>query len=260
MDHATANAHTRDGEAEEQKQDKELELEIEECLQRWKHRAKWLGLALLATIAGVILGFMVPTTPGLSFEQFERIGTDVVRRYRKALAENDIATANRTLGILEQVVSATEAPSERLTRKLNDWVSFLVLPLFALANAGVEFSTAGFGELLRSHVAWGVFFGLVIGKPLGIAVFSWAAVKMGFASLPRHVNWGMVTAVGMLAGIGFTVSIFISSLAFDDRIMLTDAKAAILGASVAAGIIGYVALHRSLRKGPQPAAAQTAVE
>jgi Na+:H+ antiporter, NhaA family len=206
-----------------------------------------------ATIAGVILGFMVPTTPGLSFEQFDRIGTDVVKRYRDALAANDTATANRMLGVLEQVVSATEAPSERLTRKLNDWVSFLVLPLFALANAGVEFSTAGLGELLRSHVAWGVFFGLVIGKPVGIAVFSWAAVKIGFASLPHHVNWRMVTAVGMLAGIGFTVSIFISSLAFNDPVMLTDAKAAILGASVAAGILGYIALQRSVKQEPQPA-------
>ncbi len=213
-----------------------------------------------ATIAGVILGFMVPTTPRLSFEQFERIGTDVVKRYREALAGDDTATATRMLGVLEQVVSATEAPSERLTRKLNDWVSFLVLPLFALANAGVEFSTAGLGELLRSHVAWGVFFGLVIGKPLGIAAFSWAAVKMGFASLPHHVNWRMVTAVGVLAGIGFTVSIFISSLAFNDPVMLTDAKAAILGASVAAGIIGYLALHRSLREEPEPVAAQAAVE
>jgi len=213
-----------------------------------------------ATIAGVILGFMVPTSPRLSFEEFQRIGTDVVRQYRKALGANDIATANHALGILEQVVSATEAPSERLTRKLNDWVSFLVLPLFALANAGVEFSTAGLGELLRSHVAWGVFFGLVVGKPLGIALFSWIAVKMGVASLPHHVNWRMVTAVGMLAGIGFTVSIFISSLAFDDPVLLTDAKAAILGASLVAGILGYLSLQRSVREAPQPAVAEAAAE
>jgi NhaA family Na+:H+ antiporter len=201
-----------------------------------------------ATIAGVILGFMVPTTPELSFEEFERIGSDVVQRYRDALAANDTATANRMLGILEQVVSATESPSERLTRKLNDWVSFLVLPLFALANAGVEFSLGGVGELLRSHVAWGVFFGLVIGKPVGIALFSWAAVKVGIASLPNHVSWRMVLAVGMLAGIGFTVSIFISSLAFNDRLMLTDAKAAILAASLGAGIVGYITLRRTVRQ------------
>src|SRR5262249_34234428 len=93
-----------------------------------------------ATIAGVILGFMVPTTPRFSFAEFESVGSDIVQRYREALAADDPSTASRMLGVLEQVVSATEAPSERLTRKLNDWVSFLVLPLFALANAGVEFS------------------------------------------------------------------------------------------------------------------------
>ncbi len=211
-----------------------------------------------ATIAGVILGFMVPTTARLSFADFESINTDVVKQYREALAANDTATASRLLGILEQVVSATEAPSERLTRNLNDWVSFLVLPLFALANAGVEFSSGGFGDLLRSHAAWGVFFGLVLGKPLGIVAFSWAAVKMGIASLPNHVNWRLVTAVGTLAGIGFTVSIFISSLAFDSPALLTDAKAAVLGASLIAGVVGYLALRRSVSKEPQPVTAEAA--
>jgi Na+:H+ antiporter, NhaA family len=213
-----------------------------------------------ATIAGVILGFMVPTTPRLSFAEFESIGTDAVKRYRDALAANDTATAARMLGVLEQVVSATEASSERLTRKLNDWVSFLVLPLFALANAGVEFSAGGFGDLLRSHVTWGVFFGLVLGKPLGIFAFSWAAVKSGIAKLPHHVSWSLVTAVGMLAGIGFTVSIFISSLAFGDPALLTDAKAAVLGASVVAGVVGYISLQRSAKAERQPAVAEAAAE
>ena len=213
-----------------------------------------------ATIAGVILGFMVPTTPRLSFADFENIGTDMVKSYREALAVGDTSTATRMLGALEQVVSATEAPSERLTRKLNDWVSFLVLPLFALANAGVEFSTAGFGDLLRSHVTWGVFFGLVLGKPLGIFAFSWAAVKAGIAKLPHHVNWSLVTATGMLAGIGFTVSIFISSLAFDDAALLTDAKAAVLGASVVAGVVGFVALRRSVKAEQQPVVSEATAD
>jgi NhaA family Na+:H+ antiporter len=203
-----------------------------------------------ATIAGVILGFLVPTTARLSFAEFESVGTDVVNRYREALAAGDEATASRMLGVLEQVVSATEAPSERLTRKLNDWVSFLVLPLFALANAGVEFSSGGMGQLVRSHVAWGVFFGLVLGKPLGIAAFSWIGVKLGITTLPKHVDWLLVTAVGMLAGIGFTVSIFISSLAFDDPALLMDAKAAVLGASLVAGLAGYFGLRRSVTAEP----------
>lgn len=198
-----------------------------------------------ATIAGVILGFTVPTTPRLSFEDFERIGTDIVKQYREALAAGDTATASRVLGVLEQVVTATEADSERLTRKLNDWVSFLVLPLFALANAGVEFSAGAFGEMLKSHVAWGVLAGLVVGKPLGIVAFSLAAVKVGIASLPNHTTVKHIAAVGLLAGIGFTVSIFISSLAFNDAAMLAQAKAAVLGASLIAGIVGFVVLRRA---------------
>jgi NhaA family Na+:H+ antiporter len=224
----------------------------------------WLAIlrsGIHATIAGVILGFMVPTTPRLSFADFERIGSDIVRQYREALAGGDTATASRVLGVLEQVVSATEADSERLTRKLNDWVPFLVLPLFALANAGVEFSVASLGEVLRSHVAWGVMAGLVLGKPMGILVFSVAAVKMGWARLPHHVTLKHIGAVGMLAGIGFTVSIFISSLAFRDPALLPQAKAAVLGASLISGIAGYVVLRRAAQEHGvgQPAAEGAAV-
>jgi NhaA family Na+:H+ antiporter len=134
-----------------------------------------------------------------------------------------------------------------------------VLPLFALANAGVEFSAGGFGDLLRSHVAWGVFFGLVLGKPLGIFAFSWAAVKVGIAKLPHHVSWKLVSAVGTLAGIGFTVSIFISSLAFDNPVLLTDAKAAVLGASVVAGIVGYFVMRHDVGEEEQPIVSEAAV-
>ena len=202
-----------------------------------------------ATIAGVIVGFMVPTEPRLSFGEFQSIGSDIVKRYRKALAGGDTATASRLLGVMEQLVQATEADSERLTRKLNDWVSFLVLPLFALANAGVDFSTTSWGDLLRSHVAWGVVVGLVVGKPLGIVAFSVLATKLGVATLPHHVNWRQLGAVGMLAGIGFTVSIFISSLAFVDDNLLMQGKAAVLGASLVAGIVGYLALRQAT---PEP--------
>ena len=121
-----------------------------------------------------------------------------------------MATAHRLLGSFEQLVNATEADSERMTRKLNDWVSFLVLPLFALSNAGVTFSGGALKELLASRVAWGILLGLVIGKPLGIVGFCMLAVQVGLARLPSGVTWLQMAAVGTLAGIGFTVSIFIS--------------------------------------------------
>ena len=160
-----------------------------------------------------------------------------------------MATANRLLGSFEQLVNATEADSERMTRKLNDWVSFLVLPLFALSNAGVTFSGGAVKELLTSRIAWGVVVGLVIGKPIGIVGFCKLAVKMGLARLPNGVTWLQMAAVGTLAGIGFTVSIFISSLAFGDPIHLMEAKTAVLVASLVAGLAGFFALRHEAKHG-----------
>jgi NhaA family Na+:H+ antiporter len=195
-----------------------------------------------ATIAGVVLGFMVPTTATLSLHEFQEIGIEVVERFRRALAEGDEKTAKNLLGSIEQLVQGTESPSELLTRKLNDWVSFLVLPLFALANAGVTFSGGAWRELLTSRIAWGILLGLVLGKPLGIIGFAKLAVRTGLAQVPHGVTWRQLSAVGILAGIGFTVSIFISSLAFDDASHILQAKTAVLTASLLAGVLGYFAM------------------
>jgi len=198
-----------------------------------------------ATIAGVILGFMVPTTAALSLVDFQDLATGMSRDFRDAMAKQDLQGAKNLLGGFDALLTNTESTSERLTRQLNDWVSFLVLPLFALANAGVSFSGGAWKDLLTSHIAWGVVIGLVVGKPLGIIGFAKAAVRMGLAQIPNGVSWKQLNAVGLLAGIGFTVSIFISSLAFDDAIQLMEAKAAVLGASVIAGVLGYMILRKA---------------
>jgi len=117
-----------------------------------------------------------------------------------------------------------------------------VLPLFALSNAGVTFAAGAVGDLLTSRLAWGIILGLVVGKPLGIIAFSWLGVRCRLAFLPSYVTWRHVFAVGLLAGIGFTVSIFISSLAFEDSSQLSNAKAAVLCASLVAGLLGYFIL------------------
>jgi Na+:H+ antiporter, NhaA family len=192
----------------------------------------------------------VPTSPRLSLKEFQEIGIDMMKRFRTAQSEGDTNTAYRLLGSFEQLLHATESPSERATRKLNDWVSFVVLPLFALSNAGVTFSGGAAKGVLTSHIAWGIVAGLVLGKPLGIVGFSIVAVKMGVARLPRGVSWLQMAAVGILAGIGFTVSIFISSLAFDNATQLMEAKTAVLGASLVAGLVGYFALRREAKRQP----------
>jgi Na+:H+ antiporter, NhaA family len=196
-----------------------------------------------ATIAGVVLGFMVPTTAALSLSEFQELSAGIVKRFRAAVAEGDEKTAKNLLGSFEQLAQETESPSELLTRKLNDWVSFLVLPLFALANAGVTFSGGAWREILTSRIAWGILLGLVVGKPLGIIGFARVAVRSGLAQVPTGVTWRQLSAVGILSGIGFTVSIFISSLAFDDASHLLQAKTAVLVASLLAGVVGYFALR-----------------
>jgi len=206
----------------------------------------WLAIlrsGIHATIAGVILGFVVPTTAPFSIKEFQEVGSTLVVRFRKAIADGDEKTAKNLLGSFEALVQRTESVSERLTRQLNDWVSFLVLPLFALANAGVTFSGGIARELLTSRVAWGILVGLILGKPLGVWGFSKLAVRWRLAQLPNAVSWRQIGAVGMLAGIGFTVSIFISSLAFENDSYLAQAKTAVLAASVVSGVLGYVALR-----------------
>ncbi|VTR29055.1 Sodium/proton antiporter nhaA [Serratia fonticola] len=139
------------------------------------------------------------------------------------------------------------SPSETLEHELHPWVAFLILPLFAFANAGVSLqgvSLSGLTSLLPLGIAAGLF----IGKPLGIFVFCWLAVKLGIARLPQDIGFKQVFAVAVLCGIGFTMSIFIASLAFADAdvALSTYAKLGILLGSTSAAVVGYGLLRLSL--------------
>ena len=145
---------------------------------------------------------------------------------------------------------------ERLQALIHPFSSFVILPLFALANAGIALSGDSIADAATSSVTLGVVVGLVVGKTVGVTLFSWAAVKSGITSLPPGVTWPMVVAVGMLAGIGFTVSLFITGLAFEGdalEVLDTQARLGILLASLIASIAGLVLLDRSTRKtGAEP--------
>jgi NhaA family Na+:H+ antiporter len=213
--------------------------------------AFWLAIlrsGLHATIAGVILGMIVPVRSRIPFDEFGDICTEALDKFRRARASGDTALANLQLGTMEYAIQKTESPADRITRNLHDWIAFLVLPLFALSNAGVTFSSSAFRYLLHSPAAWGVLLGLVMGKPLGILGACWIAIKLKIARLPQTVSWSHLAGVGALAGIGFTVSLFISSLAFDDSTMLEAAKTAVLFASVLAGVLGYCLLRSAESK------------
>jgi NhaA family Na+:H+ antiporter len=212
----------------------------------------WLAIlrsGIHATIAGVILGFLMPVNAGVSLDTFSELGKEMIGEFREAHATKDNRRATRVLGAMEYLLQQTEAPADRVTRALHDWIAFLVLPLFALSNAGVTFSLSTLGSMLRSPVAWGVLVGLFLGKPLGVFGVSWIAVKLNLARLPNSVSWSQIAGVGVLAGIGFTVSLFISALAFDDSLQLDSAKTAILLASLLAGVTGYFLLVRAGKAG-----------
>jgi NhaA family Na+:H+ antiporter len=144
----------------------------------------------------------------------------------------------------------TEAPLDRLERMLHPWSTFLVIPLFALANAGLSLSADVLADAIRSPIAIGIVLGLVVGKTVGISSFAWFAVRLGLSQLPAGTTWRQVVGTALLGGIGFTVSLFITALAFDDGSLVQEAKAGIFAASVLAGTAGFIALR--LLSSPRP--------
>jgi NhaA family Na+:H+ antiporter len=208
-----------------------------------------------ATLAGVVLGLLCPATHYYDPRGFPAAAENLLNTYRSALQENDVDEQSGILGQMEDLSQGTEAPLDRLERELHPWVSYLIVPVFALANAGVAVSLDIAEEAVASPVAQGVALGLVVGKPLGILAFTWLAVRLGLCELPRGASWGHVVGIGMLGGIGFTVSLLITDLAFSDLAMIDEAKLGILAASVLAGVGGFVFLR--LRDSPASAPVST---
>lgn len=185
-----------------------------------------------ATVAGVLLATTIPLK--------RRIPPDNLREeLRAGLEEDKFEEAEVKVANLERVLERAQSPLHRLEHELHPWVAFLVLPVFALFNAGVSVSGGG----LTNPVALGVVLGLLVGKPLGVLLFSWAAVRFGVASLPEGVGWPMMAGAGLLAGIGFTMSLFVGGLAFGEGGMLDQAKLAILAASTVAAALGLALLR-----------------
>lgn len=143
---------------------------------------------------------------------------------------------------LELACHDVETPLQRLMHALHPWVAFIILPFFALSNTGLNFHGVNFSEVAAHTVSLGIFFGLVFGKPLGVMLFSYIAVKSGAGSLPKDVRWSHMLGSAMLGGIGFTMSLFIADLSFSSFHMLSYAKMAILSASVLSAIIGIIFL------------------
>ena len=202
-----------------------------------------------ATIAGVLLALTIPAQSRIKSEEFVVRGRELLDRFEKAndpRESNLNETQQYAILSMEEACEHAETPLQRLEHGLHPWVSFFIMPVFALANAGVILG-GNFSELLGHPVTLGVIFGLVVGKQVGVTAFVWLAVKSKLAKLPKGVNWWQIYGVGWLAGIGFTMSLFIAGLAFDDRPELTSAKLGILVASFIAGGVGWFILRNASR-------------
>lgn len=138
------------------------------------------------------------------------------------------------------------APADDLIHRLHPWVAFVIMPVFALCNAGVALDASSLGDAQAQRVAIAVVLGLLVGKPVGITIFAWLAVRSGVAVLPRGVGWSQIVGAGVLAGIGFTVALFIASLAFEEEHFVAGAKLGILAASLFATLLGAALLARVL--------------
>jgi NhaA family Na+:H+ antiporter len=143
---------------------------------------------------------------------------------------------------LETACERVQSPLQRLEDGLHRWVTFAIMPLFALANAGVAISS-GFASSLTSRISFGVMAGLILGKQIGITGFAWLAVRTNLASMPKGTTWRQIYGASWLGGIGFTMSLFIASLAFGESTQLTSAKIGILAASIIAGLVGWILLR-----------------
>jgi Na+:H+ antiporter, NhaA family len=204
-----------------------------------------LNSGVHATIAGILLAFTIPARTFLKKSEFLDQSRWLLGRL-EAAPEHSFEE-HSILHTLEQKAEQADSPLHRIEHGLQPWVSFLVMPLFALANAGVDV-THDLGGALKHPVSLGILLGLFVGKPLGIWLCSFLAAKTGFVSLPAHTSWNQMFGAAALCGIGFTMSLFVAGLAFDDDALLSISKIAILGASIAAGIGGWVVLVRSAPK------------
>jgi NhaA family Na+:H+ antiporter len=204
----------------------------------------WLAVlasGIHATVAGVVLAMTIPSRARIDSDQFLAQSRATVDEFARAgHSRADQFTTDAHQAALQSLKAATvhvQTPMERLEHGLHPWITFVIMPLFALANAGVGITT-GVGAMLVDPVVLGVFFGLVLGKQAGIILFSWLAIRSGLATLPPDLRWLQLYAAAWLGGIGFTMSLFIGELAFPQSTELAAAKLGILAASLVAGLVG----------------------
>ena len=199
-----------------------------------------------ATIAGVLCAITIPARTRINGEEFLNKVKSFLHEFRVGgNAGSDMVMTDYQRGAVQAIEDAcdfVESPAHRLEHGLHPWVAFGIMPIFALANAGVIIE----GDIIaafKSPVTLGIIAGLLLGKQIGITSITWIAVKTGIAEKPNDISWRQLYGAAWLAGIGFTMSLFITALAFVDTNMITEAKIGILTASLIAGIVGFIILR-----------------
>lgn len=210
-----------------------------------------LASGVHATLAGILLAFTIPARPAFTPDDFEgRINElrDAFRADRLDVETPDDPLSNHRMTAIaesmEESAAAVQSPLQRIEHSLTPWVTFLVIPIFALTNAGIDLRAIEWSQAFDSRVTLGVVAGLVIGKFIGISSFSWIAVRLGWGRLPVGVEWKHLLGAAWLGGIGFTMSLFIGQLAFRDPAFVEQAKLGILLASAISAAIGLAWLVR----------------
>lgn len=202
-----------------------------------------------ATIAAVLAAFMMPADVKLREHVYASKVEQLLKRFKGIDPNNAIPTlTNDQLHVLDEIKKSTDSaipPLQKLEHSMHPFVSFVILPIFALANAGVSFMDIDPSELFSTNVALGVTLGLLLGKVLGIVGFTLLAVNLKIAPLPQGMNLRNLLGLGFVGAIGFTMSLFITSLAFSHEVYQTQAKVGIFAASLLGGFIGFFILRKS---------------
>jgi NhaA family Na+:H+ antiporter len=205
-----------------------------------------------ATIAGVVLALTIPSRTCINTVEFSREARALLDKFDRTETGDLLTLTSKgqqdALYALDRASSGATSPIVALEHALHRFSAFVVMPLFAFANAGVRIG----GPIAHGSIALGVLAGLVVGKPVGITLASFLAVKLRIANLPAGMGWGMLHGAAWLGGIGFTMSLFITTLAFDDHALVDSAKLAVLGGSLLALVAGAVALNAASRAAQQP--------
>jgi NhaA family Na+:H+ antiporter len=209
-----------------------------------------------ATVAGVLLAMTIPASTVINRKGFLERARHYLDQFEKEGVRNGNSfTTKKQRALLQGIEDSAhgvEAPLQRLEHALHPWVAYLIMPVFALANAGVDLRTDILAALVNP-ITFGIILGLVLGKQIGITLMAWLVTWFGLSKKISGVSWKQIYGASMLAGIGFTMSLFISNLAFSDPVMQSNAKVGILAASFISAGLGWIVLSRNWKPIHQPA-------